>query len=81
MDGNWCSWRQTIAAAPGSHGLQKIDFGRAPHVVITSCWLCPPPALKDGSLRDWGEMAHQAARRAKVSKPARKPRRRKPAAV
>ena len=50
-------------------------------VVITSCWLCPPPALKDGSLRDWGEMAHQAARRAKVSKPARKPRRRKPVAV
>ncbi len=50
-------------------------------VVITSYWLCPPPALRDRSLRDWVEKAYAAARRRKAAKPARKPRRRKSAAV
>ena len=49
-------------------------------VVITSYWLCPPAALKESKrLRDWLGIAHDAARRTKAAKPARKPRRRKPA--
>jgi DNA transformation protein len=47
-------------------------------VVITSYWLCPPAALKDGSLGDWVETARAAARRKKAA-PKRKARRKAPA--
>jgi DNA transformation protein len=51
-------------------------------VVITSYWLCPPAALKEAErLRGWIETAREAARRSKAKKPARKTRRRNPAAV
>ena len=64
--------------AAGSKPFSYEARGRP--VVITSYWLCPPAALKDAKrLRDWLGTALDAARRSKAAKPARKPRRLKPA--
>ena len=44
-------------------------------LVITSYWMCPPDALKDGrKLRRWIGKAIEAARRVKAAKPKRKTR-------
>ena len=71
------------ASRPDFEAAKSKPFSyeaRGRPTVITSYWLCPTPALKDGSLCDWVEKARAAARRKKAAKPARKPRRRKPAA-